>query len=240
MKLQENLTVLRKQKGFSQEDLAYQLGVSRQSVSKWESGISVPELERLIEIADLFEVTLDELVKGEQTKKQGIIMTDEQLHRVIRKSREFEYKSRLMIGNIPLVHVNVGYGKKVAKGIIALGNISIGVISIGGIAIGLLSLGGFALGALAFGGVAIGIMALGGVALGYVALGGLAVGIYACGGYAIASQMAFGGKAIGHIAIGASVHGDYCLQGTNFSSQEITHFLQSLPDNIPQWIKIFF
>ena len=50
MKLQENLIRLRKQKGLSQEELAYQLGISRQSVSKWESGTSVPELERLVEI----------------------------------------------------------------------------------------------------------------------------------------------------------------------------------------------
>lgn len=40
MKLNENLMKLRKQKGYSQEELAYQLGVSRQSISKWESGVS--------------------------------------------------------------------------------------------------------------------------------------------------------------------------------------------------------
>ena len=116
MKLQENLIRLRKQKGLSQEELAYQLGISRQSVSKWESGTSVPELERLVEISELYGVSLDELVKGENSVVQGMVITDEQLHRVIRKTREYEYKSRLKIGNLPLVHINLGYGKKLPKG----------------------------------------------------------------------------------------------------------------------------
>ena len=56
----DNLNKYRKQKGLSQEELAFRLGVSRQSVSKWESGQSTPELERIIEIADLFGISLDE------------------------------------------------------------------------------------------------------------------------------------------------------------------------------------
>ena len=54
MMFNDNLNKYRKQKGLSQEELAFRLGVSRQSVSKWESGQSTPELERIIEIADLF------------------------------------------------------------------------------------------------------------------------------------------------------------------------------------------
>lgn len=239
MRLQENLVRLRKQKGYSQEELAYLLGISRQSVSKWESGSSIPELERLIEIADLFKVSLDELVKGEKAVEQGFVVSDEQLHRVIRKSKEFEYKSSWMIAGVPLIHINFGYGKKVAKGIIALGNIAIGVISIGAIAVGLLSLGGLAIGGVVFAGLAAGVFAVGGVSIGYIAIGGLAIGIYACGGLAIANQIAVGGKAIGHIAIGASASGDYCLQGTNMSGQEISHFFKSIPETIPQWVKMF-
>ena len=55
----DNLNKYRKQKGLSQEELAFRLGVSRQSVSKWESGQSTPELELIIEIADLFGISLD-------------------------------------------------------------------------------------------------------------------------------------------------------------------------------------
>lgn len=236
MKLQENLIRLRKQKGFSQEELAYQLGISRQSVSKWESGSSIPELERLIEMSELYGVSLDELVKGEDSIVQGMIVTDEQLHRVFRKSREYEYKSRLKIGQIPLIHINLGYGRKVAKGIIAIGNIAIGVISIGAVAAGLFSFGGLALGGIALAGASAGILAIGGASIGYFALGGLAIGIYACGGLAIASKIAIGGAAFGHIAIGAKATGEYCLQGSQISFQEVMTFLQSIPEVVPDWI----
>lgn len=236
MRLQENLIRLRKQKGFSQEELAYQLGVSRQSVSKWESGTSIPELERLIEMSELYGVSLDELVKGEDSVVQGMIVTDEQLHRVLRRSREYEYKSRLKIGQIPLVHIHFGYGKKVAKGIIAIGNIAIGVISIGAVATGLLSFGGLALGGIALAGAGVGILAIGGVSIGCFALGGMAIGIYACGGLAIASKIAIGGAAFGHIAIGAKATGEYCLLGSQISFQEVKTFLQSIPEDIPGWL----
>lgn len=53
---------LRKQKGFSQEELANRLNVSRQTVSKWEVGDSTPDMEKLAAISDLFGISLDELV----------------------------------------------------------------------------------------------------------------------------------------------------------------------------------
>ena len=63
MALAEKLYALRKKGGLSQEQLAEQLGVSRQAVSKWESGRAVPESETLLAISDYFHVTLDELMK---------------------------------------------------------------------------------------------------------------------------------------------------------------------------------
>ncbi|WP_298020136.1 helix-turn-helix domain-containing protein [uncultured Dysosmobacter sp.] len=60
----ERLVRLRNQKGLSQDALAESLGVSRQSVSKWETDASVPELDKLVKLSDLFEVSLDELVRG--------------------------------------------------------------------------------------------------------------------------------------------------------------------------------
>ncbi len=65
MTLGENLVRLRTAMGLSQEALADQLGVSRQSVSKWETDASVPELDKLIRLGEVFGVSLDELVKGE-------------------------------------------------------------------------------------------------------------------------------------------------------------------------------
>ena len=68
MEFNNKLYELRKQKGFSQEELANRLIVSRQTISKWEVGESTPDMEKLVAISDLFEVSLDELVKGEEPK----------------------------------------------------------------------------------------------------------------------------------------------------------------------------
>ena len=64
MKIAERIQQLRKSKGLSQEQLAAQLDVSRQAVSKWESGQSVPELDKIILMSNLFETTTDYLLKG--------------------------------------------------------------------------------------------------------------------------------------------------------------------------------
>ena len=55
MEFNNKLYELRKQKGFSQEELANRLNVSRQTVSKWEVGESTPDMEKLVAISDLFE-----------------------------------------------------------------------------------------------------------------------------------------------------------------------------------------
>lgn len=63
MVLSEKLYELRKKVGLSQEQLAEQLGVSRQAISKWESGKAIPESDTLISISKYFKVTLDFLMK---------------------------------------------------------------------------------------------------------------------------------------------------------------------------------
>ena len=65
MTLGENIVRLRTQRNWSQGDLADALDISRQSVSKWETDASVPELEKLLKLSELFGVTLDALVRGE-------------------------------------------------------------------------------------------------------------------------------------------------------------------------------
>lgn len=65
MTLGENIVRLRTQKNWSQGDLADALDISRQSVSKWETDASVPELEKLLKLSEIFGVTLDALVRGE-------------------------------------------------------------------------------------------------------------------------------------------------------------------------------
>lgn len=65
MKLSEKIILLRKQKGWSQEELAAQMNVSRQSVSKWESGASVPEIDKILLLSEIFGTTTDYLLKEE-------------------------------------------------------------------------------------------------------------------------------------------------------------------------------
>ena len=68
MSLSENLQNLRKIKNMSQEELAEKLNVSRQAVSKWESGNGFPETEKIINICEIFDCSMDELVKGKITE----------------------------------------------------------------------------------------------------------------------------------------------------------------------------
>ena len=64
MNIADRIQYLRKTKGMSQEELADQIGVSRQAVSKWESEQSTPDLEKIIIMSNLFEVTTDYILKG--------------------------------------------------------------------------------------------------------------------------------------------------------------------------------
>lgn len=66
MDFNNRLYQLRKQKGLSQEELANRLNVSRQTVSKWEVGDSTPDMEKLVAMSDLFNVSLDKLVMGKE------------------------------------------------------------------------------------------------------------------------------------------------------------------------------
>ena len=63
VEIAQRLAELRRERGFSQEGLAEQLGLSRQAVSKWERAESAPDMGNLIALADLYEVTLDELLR---------------------------------------------------------------------------------------------------------------------------------------------------------------------------------
>ena len=70
MTLGERIYALRTERNLSQTDLAEQLDVSRQSVSKWETDASVPDLDKLVKLCDLFGVTMDELVRGTACREE--------------------------------------------------------------------------------------------------------------------------------------------------------------------------
>ena len=67
----ENLKALRKQKGFSQEELAARLHVARQTISKWEKNLSVPDAVTLIRLAEILEVSVSELL-GEKIENENV------------------------------------------------------------------------------------------------------------------------------------------------------------------------
>lgn len=83
MDFNNRLYQLRKQKGLSQEELANRLNVSRQTVSKWEVGDSTPDMEKLIAISDLFDVSLDKLVMGKEDEPQAPTTTKSELVTVL-------------------------------------------------------------------------------------------------------------------------------------------------------------
>ena len=71
MAFSDNLQFIRAQAGVTQEQLAEQLDVSRQSVSKWESGASFPEMDTLLRICDLYDVNMDTLLRGSVEDSHG-------------------------------------------------------------------------------------------------------------------------------------------------------------------------
>lgn len=75
MSLGQNIYRLRTQREMSQLSLAEELGVSRQSISKWETDASVPELDKLVKLSELFGVTIDELVKDSPTTSNDAPIT---------------------------------------------------------------------------------------------------------------------------------------------------------------------
>ena len=73
MNLSEKIQDLRKQNNLSQEQFAEKLNVSRQAVSKWESGQSIPDVDKIIAMSEIFEVSTDYLLKDVKTKEKSVL-----------------------------------------------------------------------------------------------------------------------------------------------------------------------
>ena len=260
MTLGEKIYSLRVKNGLSQEAFGEKLGVSRQSVSKWETDQSVPELDKIVMISELFTVTTDYLLKesaaepasgqwkgttaaggpgqwngastaaggsgqwngvstaaegsGQWTKASGAEQasdvwgessdTEQDAYEcrgraVVKRGFSYEYKSKRSWRGMPLVHVNIGFGRS-AKGVIAIGLAAKGIVAIGL----LLSAGIVAIGGIALGDFAIGVVAMGAFCVGIFSMGALAVGQFSFGAIAIGQQVAVGDVARGDIALGFS------------------------------------
>lgn len=71
--LKDNLIILRNINGFSQEEIAEKIDISRQAYAKWESGATVPDIEKCKRLADVYGVSIDSLVKTETIDGEGVI-----------------------------------------------------------------------------------------------------------------------------------------------------------------------
>ena len=246
MTFSEKLMELRRRSGMSQEQLADRLGVTRQSVSKWESGTAMPELVKLISLSDIFGVSVDYLVKdyleepesaggGDDLSAQQAVRLEKKVDELTNyvKGRVYRFDSKTRIFGLPLVSSRFGFvrnGKlsmdNVARGIIAIGNAAIGVVAIGIVGVGLFTFGVVGLGLLSLGIVAAGLGAFGVMALGYLALGVSAVGVYAGGVAAIAAKIAAAVSAVAPTAIGEHASGSHVLLwGDGLTAPEVRAFL---------------
>ena len=226
MTLGEKIYRLRVEKGLSQEAFGEALRVSRQSVSKWETEQSVPELDKIVAISEMFGVSTDYLLKESEeiptyfSSQYDAFGADDGVERngntpqiiVQRPAFEYEYKSKKRWRGLPLVHVHIGFRPVRAKGVIAIGNVAQGVIAIGICGLGIITIApvGVAL-LLAVGGVVVGGIAVGSLAVGIITFGALCVGIFSMGALAV-GQFSFGAMALGHqIAIGDVAYGNIAL-----------------------------
>lgn len=99
--LKDNLKMLRKNKGLSQEELSIKLHVVRQTISKWESGLSVPDAEMLVEISEIFETPVSIILGNsiEKVENNDLKVISEKLE-VINEQLSIEQKrKRRMFGN---------------------------------------------------------------------------------------------------------------------------------------------
>lgn len=71
--LKENLIILRNVHGYSQEEIAEKIGISRQAYAKWENGATIPDIEKCQRLSDLYGITIDSLIKTTTVDSENVI-----------------------------------------------------------------------------------------------------------------------------------------------------------------------
>ena len=141
----ENLKTLRKAKGLSQEELAIRLNVVRQTVSKWEKGLSVPDADLLVRLADIFEVPVSELLGAKIENEQEANAIADQLSRIneqlaIKNRRARRIWKTVAIVLISVVAINIllivfgliglyGFRNNVESGVVDVTNYDVDTLS---------------------------------------------------------------------------------------------------------------
>ena len=252
MTLGEKLSRLRKEYNYTQEQLADVLGVSRQSISKWETDIAYPETDKLVKMGKLFECSMDYLLNEDISEKKGLQPTEKESFWDKLKLQIHERKSEKMIFGMPLYHIGrnahgffaiglkargvVSFGL-MSQGVFSFGLLSLGGVSIGLLSFGLISAGIFSAGLLAVGSIALGLFAAGAIGVGLISFGALSVGYFSSGALAFGKYVAVGDHAHAMIAIGQTL-----ADGTVYShigyltTADIPKVIEWLDGNVPSWL----
>lgn len=254
MTLGEKLSKLRKENNYTQEQLADVLGVSRQSISKWESDTAYPETDKLIKIGKLFECSMDYLLNDTVTEKQACKTDTDKKESFwdMFKEQFHERKSEKTVWGMPLYHIGknahgffaIGFRARgvfsiglLSRGIVSLGLLSLGVVSLGILSLGLIAASLFSVGLLAFGSIAIGLFAAGAISIGFVSFGALSVGFFSAGALAVGKYAAVGDHAYGMIAIGKSLaDGSVYSHIGDLTTADLSTVVEWLDANVPTWL----
>jgi len=248
----EKLSKLRKEHNYTQEQLADVLGVSRQSISKWESDIAYPETDKLIKMGTLFECSMDYLLNKDVTEKQGLQPVEKEniWDKFIKQLHE--RKSEKMVFGMPLYHIGrnahgffaLGFKARgvfslglFSQGVFSFGLLSLGVVSIGLLSLGLIAAGVFSAGLLAVGSIVIGLFSAGAISVGLISFGALSVGFFSSGALAIGKYIAVGDHAHAMIAIGQTLaDGSVYSHIGDLTTVDIPKVVEWLDGNVPSWL----
>lgn len=259
MSFGEKLAKQRKDKNYTQEQFADLLGVSRQSVSKWESDLAYPETDKLVRICELFDCSSDYLLLDvENVKRQPSQSSDAEQSDAealkIRVPRIKERRSKRTLWGLPLWHVAknargiIAIGVK-ARGVIAIGVCSCGVISVGALSAGIFSCGTLSLGLLfsvgvlaaaffSVGTISAGIFAVGAISFGVFSLGAVAIGEVSVGALAVGRYVAIGDNARALIAVGGHKAYGEVFQHVGKLTFEMKEQVKLLIDDaVPSYLK---
>ena len=99
------LKELRKEKGFTQEQLAESLNVSRRTVSRWETGSNMPDLDLLMEISDLYEVDLREMLNGERKSEEKM---DKEMEQAVLQAAEYSNAGKERAAKVIRIYFIIG------------------------------------------------------------------------------------------------------------------------------------
>ena len=111
LEIANRLQKLRKEKGYSQEQLAEALGISRQAVSKWERAESSPDTDNLICLAKLYGVSLDELLSTDESVKEIVENNEPEMVKemIVKEHRKIKHLENLLIFAIVVIYFILGF-----------------------------------------------------------------------------------------------------------------------------------